>query len=104
MVFSGKDESKHIAHITLECDCGHGAINISQFEDDGMLFIGYMEDGWHNNYHPVRQNIKRFFHNLWEVLSGKEYQHYSILLQGHEIKQLKEAIASLKDVNKPYDY
>lgn len=97
MVYSGMDEEKKIARIVLDCDCGHGAIEISQFTYDGMVYIGYKENGWHTNYQPVRQNIKRFFHNLWEVLSGKEYTHFSILLQGYEVKALKEAIAKLEE-------
>ena len=103
MVYSGTDEEKKIARIVLDCDCGHGAIEITQFTYDGydgyggMVYIGYKEDGWHTNYQPVRQSIKRFFHNLWEVLSGKEYTHFSILLQGYEVKALKEAIAKLEE-------
>ena len=104
MIYSAVDEERKIAHILLECNCGHGTIDISQFTNDGMVFIGYNETGWYNHYHPIRENIKRFFHNLWEVLIGKEYEHYNILLQPYEIKKLKEAIANLKDIDKPYDF
>lgn len=95
MVAETKDKALDIAKIYLECDCGHGMIEISQFSD-GIVFIGYKEDGWHTRYHPVRYSIKRFFENLWTVISGKEYEHYSILLQGYEVEALKKAINTLE--------
>lgn len=97
MIFESDDGVYNRKRILLECSCGHGILEITQFIDDKEVYIGYKEDGWYTRYKPVRQNIKRFVKGLWRFLSGKEYEHYSILLSSYEIKELKEVISRLNE-------
>jgi len=98
MIYSNENED--IRKIIVECDCGCGSLEISQWKDDGTVWIGYNDDAFTSHQRPIRTAIKNYFKRLWCSLVGKDYLFFDLsIIHKKTITDLKEAILAL-DENK----
>jgi hypothetical protein len=96
MIYSNENED--VRKIFVECDCGCGAITISQWKDDGIVCIGYSEDAFGSHQQPVRTATKKYLKRLWCALLGKDYLFFDVsIINKKTITDLKEAILSLDE-------
>ena len=96
MIYSNENED--VRKIFVECDCGCGSLTISQWKDDGTVYIGYSEDAFGSHQRPIRTAIKGYFKRLWCALVGKDYLFFDVsIIHKKTITDLKEAILSLDE-------
>lgn len=95
MVYIGENE--HSTKILIQCDCGCGIIDITQFKDDNVVYIGYLKQGFYQHQTPIFRSIYEYLRSVWYAIRGKDYLFYDMMLQPKNVKELKNAIASLKE-------
>lgn len=94
MVFENDDV--YFKKVIAQCDCGCGELEITQFQPDGSVYMGYSMSAFSAFQTPVWDNIKRWFRMLWAVFTGKSFHLYEVCLSPTDVSDLQKAIMKLK--------
>jgi len=103
-----KDPKENKIEIDINCYCGCGVLEIGQWIDEdgdfGDVTISHKTRSWEAYSWSPLNIIKRRFNMIWNILIGKEYYFYEVLIQNKsELRKLKEFVNSLHEDKLPYD-
>ena len=87
--------------IKVDCGCGCSSIEISQWRDrEGYaeVFISHKIQSWTSHQSPWWYHFKDCVKIIWNVIRGKEYYFYEVVLDNKkQISDFKKAVAELDE-------
>lgn len=80
----------------LECQCGCGELRFSQYKNENSVSISYHIPTWYANEFS---GWKKAWKIIWNVLRGKQYYLYEILIDDNKkLKEFKEFVANMPEI------
>lgn len=92
-------KEEYISRFYYECSCGCATLDFSQWKDDGVAFISYNIPAFNAYQNGTWDNIKRRAKIIWNVLFGKEYRFYEIVIEDNEkLKEFKKFVSEMREI------
>lgn len=91
----GIDWEEHWCKLPLECDCGHGILNLSIDKIDGEGYWSLYELDFYTFQKPFSSNLKESIRLIWSILRGKRYCMYGVVIKKEQWEELKNFINSI---------
>jgi hypothetical protein len=89
-----------VTKFNYECSCGCGEMQFTQWKDDGVSFISYNIPAFHAYQRGLWDTIQRRSKIIWNVLLGKEYRFYEIVIDNNKtLQEFKRFVSSMAEVN-----
>ena len=89
-----------VSKFDYECSCGCGELQFSQWKDDGVAFISYNIPAFFAYQHGTWDNIKRRAKIIWNVLLGKEYRFYEIVIEDNKtLNEFKKFVSEMRNID-----
>jgi hypothetical protein len=80
----------------IECECGCGMLRAEQFKDDGYTILSYYVHAFGVYQDTIWDKIKRRVGMAWDILRGKEYRLYEIVIESDEsLNKFKAFVAQM---------
>lgn len=89
-----------ITKFNYECSCGCGELQFSQSKDDGVAFISYNIPAFFAYQHGTWDSIKRRAKIVWNVLMGKEFRFYEIVIEDNKtLDDFKRFVSEMRSID-----
>lgn len=89
-----------VTKFNYECSCGCGEMVFSQWKDDGVAFISYNIPAFVAYQNGTWDNIKRRVKIIWNILLGKEYRFYEIVIESNKIlNDFKRFVSEMREID-----
>lgn len=94
-----KNKEELISKFYYECSCACGELQFTQWKDDGIVFISYNIPAFNAYQRGTWGNIASAIKIIWNVLLGREYRLYEIVIEDNEtLRRFKEFVAGMKEI------
>jgi hypothetical protein len=94
-----KNKEEIISKFWFDCSCGCGELVFSQWKDDGMAFISYHIPAFYAYQRNLWTTIKHRAKIIWNILRGKEFYLYEIVIEDNEtLKRFKKFVSEMIDI------
>jgi hypothetical protein len=85
----------------IECECGCGMLKAEQFKDDGYTILSYYIHAFGVHQETVWDKFKRRMQMVWDILRGKEYRLYEIVISSNEdLNRFKFFVNQMVEIKK----
>jgi hypothetical protein len=89
-----------ITKFDVDCDCMCGQLQFSQFKDDGIALISYNIPAFDAYQNGTWEIIKRRAKIIWNVLLGKDYRFYEVLIEDNKtLNDFKRWVSEMKEID-----
>ncbi len=95
-----KIKEEIISKFYYECSCGCGVLEFSQWKDDGIAFISYNIPAFYAWQYGTWDRIKRSVKIIWNILLGREYVFYEIVIEDNKtLKEFKKWASEMREID-----
>ena len=84
-----------IAHIDLECDCGHAILQLIVDKDDEEGYWSLYEMNFYTYQQPFWSNLKTNLELIWSIIRGRRFCLYGVIIPKEKMEEFKQFVASL---------
>jgi hypothetical protein len=83
----------------IECNCGCGMLKVEQFKDDGYTILSYYVQAFGVHQETAWDKFKSRVRMAWDILRGKEYRLYEIVIESDDdLNRLKAFVSQMRPI------
>lgn len=82
--------------IYIPCDCDCSILEISRFRDEPELYISLYVSGYYTYQNMLWKNLIENIKLIWNIITGKRYCLYEVVVGQSKVKELKDYLFSLE--------